>query len=65
MGLFNRTRHGYWVEISHLFRADDYECSECRRASDTEYDTCPHCGAVMDLEPMDEIEEMELLFEDG
>ena len=50
-------KHGYWVEYS---RPHYFKCSECkyivpyRKAvsvnGEREYNYCPHCGAIMDLE---------------
>lgn len=49
--------HGYWVEYP---RPHYFKCSECkyivpyRKAvsvnGEREYNYCPHCGAIMDLE---------------
>lgn len=36
-----------WIQKAHLFRADEYICSQCRAVYDKPYKTCPTCGTVM------------------
>lgn len=37
----------HWTKCSHLFKADEYECSHCGNKSDKPYLECPHCGSEM------------------
>ena len=37
----------HWIEHSHLFRADEYECSVCGAVYDEPYTVCPHCNSQM------------------
>ena len=37
----------HWIRRSHLFRADEYICSACRRVSSRPLQTCPSCGSDM------------------
>ena len=37
----------HWIEHSHLFRADEYECSVCGAIYDKPYAVCPHCNSQM------------------
>ena len=36
---------GKWRNASSLFYI--YECSECKKIADNDYDYCPHCGTKM------------------
>ena len=37
----------YWIQRTHLFRADEYICSSCKGSFDKPYKECPACGAPM------------------
>lgn len=37
----------YWVQKTHLFKADEFICSRCGAAFHEPYKTCPTCSAVM------------------
>ena len=37
----------HWIEHSHLFRADEYECSVCGSVYDKPYAVCQHCNSQM------------------
>lgn len=37
----------HWTKCSHLFRASEYECSNCGNKSDKPYTECPHGGSEM------------------
>lgn len=37
----------YWVQKTHLFKADEYICSRCSGSFEKRYKTCPNCGAIM------------------
>ena len=55
-----RRETAHWIQYTHLFREDEYECSVCGAKSDKLYRTCPHCGIQMkgsknDLSWVDEI----------
>ena len=65
-----RIKSPHWIQHSHLFDPDEYECSECgavcRRASSA----CPRCGAalraVLDTQEwIDEEEEMDWMLSDN
>ena len=36
-----------WIHNTHLFRADDFTCSNCRSVSDKPDKVCPSCAAQM------------------
>ena len=42
-----------WIRHTHLFLADDYECTACGYTVNKPQPTCPHCGAVMGGEKYD------------
>ena len=42
-----------WIRHTHLFSADDYECTACGYTVTKPQPTCPHCGAVMGGEKYD------------
>ncbi len=63
MGLLGgkSSKSGYWIQHTHLFRADVYECSLCGSGSKKPLKNCPRCGARMkkskyDPQWVDEIE---------
>ena len=67
--MFGSTKTAYWIQKTHLFRADEYECSACGRRFDKPYVQCPYCGRKMtkskyDPTWVDEIETMDALFGD-
>lgn len=62
--LFRRKEHACWIPHSHFFRPSAYECSHCRREFDAEYETCPYCGAVMDLSYEEALELLDELTDD-
>ena len=37
----------YWIQRTHLFRADEFICSACKASGDKPYKVCPTCGAAM------------------
>lgn len=37
----------HWIQRTHLFRADEYICSECNSISNKPFTVCPVCGAPM------------------
>ena len=67
MGLFSTGKHAYWIQHTHFFHADVYECSSCGREFDNRYKKCPNCGAEMDrgdLDWVDEFAMFDAFFED-
>ena len=57
-------KYARWKKRTHLFKADDYVCSACHKASARPAGVCPCCGAVMkktgyDPHWVDEIENMD------
>ena len=60
-----RRRSPHWIQHTHLFDDDEYECSVCRAAADRPYLFGPRCGAKMagirsDASWVDEAETMDL-----
>ncbi len=45
--------HAKWIRHTHLFSADDYECSACGYTTNKPTPTCPRCGASMGGETYD------------
>ena len=37
----------FWVQHTHLFRADEYECSVCGAVYSKQYKQCPNCGVII------------------
>lgn len=59
----------YWIERTHLFRADEYICAACQTSADKPYLICPACKAQMKKVRegsswIDEAEGMSALFDD-
>ena len=59
----------HWTRRTHLFRADEFICSECGAVSDKPYHECPACGAPMkktkyDTSWVDEAEGLSALLDD-
>ena len=59
----------YWIQKTHLFQEDEYECSACGRRFDKPYVRCPNCSRNMvkskyDPSWVDEIVTMDALFGD-
>ena len=40
-------KYARWIQKTHLFRADEFICSECRASFDKPYRECPGCGTPM------------------
>ena len=40
-------RKAYWIQHSHLFGGDDFECSACGYETDRPYKYCPNCDRPM------------------
>lgn len=72
MGLFSSKKTekavvAYWTQKTHLFRSDEYICSNCDASFSKPAKICPRCGAVMkkskyDANWVDEAEMMDMLF---
>ena len=65
----SKMKTAYWIQKTHIFRADEYECSACGRRFDKPYVQCPSCGrkrtkSKYDPTWVDEIETMDALFGD-
>ena len=56
-------RKSYWIQRTHIIKADEYECSSCGYRSDTAYEVCPRCYARMNGGQYDPtfVDELELL----
>lgn len=59
----------YWTQHTHLFRADEYECSACHALYDKPYAACPNCKSKMgsskyDASWVDEMAEYDAMFGD-
>ncbi len=65
-----RRKIPHWIQRTHVFRADEYECSVCAFRADRPYAECPACGTPMEgrdeYDPswVDEMEIMDALFDD-
>ena len=63
------SRKAYWIQHSHLFGGDEFECSACGFCADRPYTSCPNCGRQMGRPKYDPswVDEMEAddIFEDG
>ena len=42
-----------WIRKSHLFRTDEYECSQCGAAYEKPYKVCPNCRSQMGISRYD------------
>ena len=36
-----------WIQRTHLFRKDEYECSACGFKGDKPYKVCPRCNTAL------------------
>lgn len=62
-------KSAYWIQRTHLFRADEYICSACGNSSNKAYRTCHACGKRMkkskyDPSWVDEAEGLSALLDD-
>ncbi len=69
MGIFRSVDPGYWTRETHIFKADVYICSRCRKSFGKMTSKCPGCGARMkrsrsDPKWIDELEAYDALFEE-
>ena len=58
-----------WIQHTHVFRDDDYECSSCGCISEAPYAICPSCGKQMkgskyDPSWVDEMEGLSAILDD-
>lgn len=58
-----------WIQHTHLFRRDEYECSACGYKADKPYKICPRCqsnmkGSKYDPSWVDEVEMIDAIFDD-
>ena len=59
----------YWIQNTHLFRADEFICSACGSVSGKQYEVCPACGSTMkkakyEASWVDEAERLSALLDD-
>lgn len=59
----------YWVQKTHIFRADEFMCSQCGYSAMKALTECPRCGARMtkskyDPTWVDEIELLDAIFDE-
>lgn len=64
-----KKKTAHWIQRTHLFRKDEYECSSCRARTDKPKKVCPRCGLPMkgskyDPSWVDEMETIDALFGD-
>ena len=64
-----RRKTAKWIQHTHIFRKDEYECSVCHMLTFKAYKECPHCGSRMrgskyDPSWVDEIEAIDAMFGD-
>lgn len=52
-----------WIQRTHLFRKDEYECSVCGFKGEKPYKVCPRCNAALNGSKCDPswVDEMEAL----
>lgn len=65
----NKSNTAHWVQHTHIFKADEYECSRCRSISSKPYSVCPACDSNMvsgkyDPSWVDEMEMLNIIFDD-
>lgn len=58
-----------WIQHTHLFRRDEYECSACHFTAEKPFRLCPRCNATMkgskyDPSWVDEMEAFDAIFDD-
>ena len=62
-------KSSHWIRHTHVFRSDEYECSNCGETVSRPKKICPNCGCTMrdskgDLGWVDEMEAIDAFFED-
>ena len=62
-------KSAHWIQKTHLFRRDEYECSACALRTDRPFKVCPNCGLPMkgskyDPSWVDEMEAIDAIFDD-
>lgn len=40
-------KNAYWIQQTHLFRADEYICAACRTVCKKPFKVCPGCSLAM------------------
>ena len=43
----NKMKRVQWIHKTHLFRADEFVCSECGASYKKPYRICPNCHSTM------------------
>ena len=66
---YRKLKKARWSRHAHLFRFDEYECSECGYIALNDYTVCPRCNSLMrwkEYDPawIDEIETASTIFDD-
>lgn len=61
--------NAYWIQHTHLFKKNEYECSVCGVMHDKPYAVCPDCSSRMgktknDASWVDEMAEYDEIFGD-
>ena len=64
-----KKKTAYWIQHTHIFRKDEYECSACDYRTDKPNISCPNCGALMrgskyDSSWVDEMEAIDAIIDD-
>ena len=64
-----RKRYYGWIQRTHIFRRDEFECTDCGYLADAPYAVCPYCGEPKDgtkYDPswVDELEEIDMILDD-
>ncbi len=64
-----KKKNARWIQHTHLFRKDEYECSACGYKADKPYRNCPRCETIMrgsksDPSWVDEMEFFDAIFDD-
>ncbi len=59
----------HWIRHTHLFDADEFECSECKAYFRSRSASCPRCGARMrpekeETDDWEELEELDWMMDD-
>lgn len=62
-------KSAHWIRHTHVFRSDEYECSNCGNTVAKPKKTCPNCRCTMhgskgDLGWVDEMEAIDAFFDD-
>ena len=58
-----KKKSAHWIQRTHIFHKDEYECSACKSRTGKPYKVCPHCGLRMKGSKYDPswVNEMEMI----